>query len=335
MAKSFLIGLPARNGGDHLRQCVASILAQTYREFELLVLDNASSDGSLQWLRSQVDSRIRVVESGEPLSIEASWARLVRTAGSHEYMTMTGHDDLFEPNFLETVSRLIDANPTASLYQTHFQLIDARGARIRSCIAMPACERAHEFLDARLSFARDSFGTGYVFRSADYVRVGGIPLYDKLLFADDALWMMLMQGSFKVTDARQCFSYRVHSASTSYAPDWRSLYRSLELYLALLGQQAACDDAIRAVLECRLPRYVGYVVRLGYFSRNSSPQDRAELSRAISRLLPLVQPLLSPRAARRFEQRLRDEVFGVLARPRWLAWRAQTWIRRRLAAVMG
>jgi len=56
----FTICLPSYNGGDYLKACVESVLAQTYPNFELVVLDDASTDGSLDWLAGVGDRRVRV-----------------------------------------------------------------------------------------------------------------------------------------------------------------------------------------------------------------------------------------------------------------------------------
>jgi len=330
MAKSFLIALPVRNGGHHLRECVASILSQSHRDFELVVLDNASTDGTLEWLRQQTDSRLSVIASGEPLGIEASWARIARLPIRHEFMTLVGHDDLLDEGFLEIMCALIDAQPTAGLYNAHFRLIDTIGRTIRPCLPMPEIESAAGFLASRLRFQRDSFGTGYVFRSADYVRIGGIPPYRKLLCADDALWMMLMKGSFKATVAARCFSYRVHSGSTSFAPDWRASYEGLSTYLDYLESQAGTDRNIAAVLRTDLPPYMQYWYRWAYFAAQDEG-SRLEVKRQVEALARRVAPLLGHEPGADVAAALGD-LQGMAAGLRYFLWRAVKWLRTRLWA---
>ena len=66
MAKYSII-LPVRNGGHYVKICVDSILAQTYTDFNFIVLDNCSTDGTLEWLLSLNDSRIKVIPSQKSL----------------------------------------------------------------------------------------------------------------------------------------------------------------------------------------------------------------------------------------------------------------------------
>ena len=50
--KKFSIILPVRNGGEYVKDCVRSILSQTVDEFDLIVLDNCSTDGTVEWINS-------------------------------------------------------------------------------------------------------------------------------------------------------------------------------------------------------------------------------------------------------------------------------------------
>src|ERR1700676_1468196 len=122
--RQFLIVLPVRNGGEHLKACVASILAQVYEHFRLVVLENASTDDTRSWLRQLRDPRISVRESPAPLEIEKNWGRILQLDLSEEFLTIIGHDDLLDPSYLSQMSALIDAHPDAGLYQSHFRLID-------------------------------------------------------------------------------------------------------------------------------------------------------------------------------------------------------------------
>lgn len=260
----FSVFLPVRNGGNYLRQCVTSILEQTYPDFQLIVLDNASSDGSAEWISSLNEPRVTLVNSATPLSIQDSWGRILRSPKG-EFMTMIGHDDLLDKNYLETMCTLIGRHPDASLYQTHFRLIDSGGKQLRPCRPMPERETAAGFLESRMLFQRDSYGTGYMFRSSDYERVGGIPGYEKLLFADDALWMKLMLGSWKATAKEECFSYRVHSESTSFAPESRSLYGGLDQYLVFLQEACSRDSNVADVAKRLLATYLTTIYGWRYF----------------------------------------------------------------------
>ncbi|MGE4239670.1 glycosyltransferase family 2 protein [Ramlibacter sp.] len=257
---SFSIFLPVRNGWPYVQDCVASILAQTHADFELTILDNQSTDETGPWLKTLTDPRIRLQSSTSSLSIVESWARILH-APKREYMTLIGHDDLLGPGFLAAVDALIRAHPDAGLYQTGGRMIDSEGRTLRACSVPPEREDAAGYLRARLDFDRDVFGTGFVMRSRDYERVGGIPPFEKLFFADDALWLSLMRGSYKAGDPADHFAIRLHlaSESASLPSVWGVILRSLAQFQAFLQSYVPGDARAAEVV-----RELGPSFLLGY-----------------------------------------------------------------------
>jgi glycosyltransferase involved in cell wall biosynthesis len=215
----FSIILPVRNGGEYVKLCINSILAQTLQHFNLVVLDNCSTDGTKEWINSLHDGRIRLVTADKPLTIEESWERILHI-DKNEFITLIGHDDVLLPDYLETMQQLIAAHPGASLYQTHFNYIDSNGNNIRPCKPMAAREDAPAFLKQFLTSAVDIMGTGFMMRSADYDALLGIPVaYPNLLFADMELWLRLTMKGYKATSPQYCFNYRIHQSTTKTTPD--------------------------------------------------------------------------------------------------------------------
>ncbi|MGE0676312.1 glycosyltransferase family 2 protein [Pseudolabrys sp.] len=246
----FTVALPVRDGWPYIKACVDSVLAQSYPCFELIILDNASTDKTATWLSTLSDPRIFVERSSKSLSIEQSWAR-IKTIRKKEFITTIGHDDLLDPGFLAAIVRMIEIRPDAALYQTGSCFIDFEGKRIRACKSMPCEETAADYLKARFSFSRDAFGTGFVMRSRDYDEVGGIPSFDKLFFADDALWVSLMQRGPKISDPRELFSVRLHSRSESASLPgiWRPLLKGLKQFHDFLDEVAAKNASIREIVD--------------------------------------------------------------------------------------
>ncbi|MET4801641.1 glycosyltransferase involved in cell wall biosynthesis [Bradyrhizobium sp. LB11.1] len=244
----FSVLLPVRNGWPYVKECVESILTQTYPHFDLIVLDNQSNDNTVEWLKSLDDKRIQIFTSSSSLPIVESWAR-AKDVSKQEFMTLIGHDDRFDPDFLGRIKALIERHPRSALYQTGARLINSEGDKIRSCIAVPEVETAAEYLEARFTFNRDTFGTGFVMRSADYDRVGGIPGFEKLFFADDALWLSLIGASSKACDPGELFSVRVHpkSESASMPSVWTSIVTGLGQFSNFLTTFVQTNAAARKV----------------------------------------------------------------------------------------
>ena len=234
----FSVCLPVKNGWPYIQECVESILGQTYPNFELQVLDNNSTDNTVPWLNSLNDPRIRIHTSHTSLSIVENWQR-IKDIKKLEFMTLIGHDDILGPEFLASIKNLIDQHPDAGLYATEGCFINSQGNVIRSLKPRARLETSEEYLTKRFKFRCDVSGTGYVMKSADYDRIGGIPPFEKLFFADDALWLSLMQGKYTVTCSEEHFSIRLHpdSESASLPSIWPSILLGLRQFNEFLQNQ--------------------------------------------------------------------------------------------------
>jgi glycosyltransferase involved in cell wall biosynthesis len=271
---TFTIIIPVWNGGKYLKQCVESILAQTYTNFELVLVDNASDDTSVEYIShlEQSQENVKVFRSLELLTIEKNWERIL-SIPKKEFLTIIGHDDIFHPHFLSDVATLISDFPEGTLYSTHFNLIDSQGNTIRPCKPIPKFEAAHEYLASRLCDLRDSFGTGFVMRSKDYDDVGGIPLLPNLLYADDNLWIKLIKDDVKITSSNISFSYRLHESSTSGKPNKVLLFNALITYLEFLRGEAARNNKIDQVIKRYSDKYISARCKEYFFSLDTHQKE--------------------------------------------------------------
>ncbi len=251
--------MPVKNGGEYVKECVNSILAQSFADFELLVLDNNSSDGTKEWLRSLADQRIRIFPAERSLSIEENWGR-IQSVPKSEFMTLIGHDDKLNIDYLETMNALIDQYPEASLYQTHFFYMNAQGKKIRDCKSMAAVESAEEFLQNFLLHKIDVMGTGFLMRSSDYDGTGGIPAYPNLLFADFELWIRLTQKNFKATSERNCFAFRLHQSTTNRSDDVR-FHLAFERFIFFLEKLKNEKQSFRDVISHHAAGFISFYCR--------------------------------------------------------------------------
>lgn len=294
----FTVIIPAYNGGEYLKQCLESVRAQAYTNFTVAILDDGSTDGSLEWLQGQNDPRLTIYPATEHLGIVRNWARTL-TVPKAEFMTILGQDDLLDPNYLAVMDRLTQKHPNAGLYHAHFRFIDAHGSVMRSCRLLPERETAGEYLTALFTGQRDTYGSGYLMRSAHYETVGGIRPFEKLLFADDALWMALMQGTYKATATEECFACRLHRASASGGTGWPSWAAALPPYAAFLQKLASRDAEFAQAFEADAPGYFEnwgrllYTLALTQATRQGKRIDSSACS-AIADALAQAAPCLPP-----------------------------------------
>ena len=116
MKKKVVIGLPVYNGDNYLAAAIDSILAQSYGDFDLLISDNASTDGTEEICRAYVkrDPRIRYIRQAQNAGAAANHNLIVPMTDS-VYFKWAAHDDLLAPDFLAACVDVLDRDPTVVL----------------------------------------------------------------------------------------------------------------------------------------------------------------------------------------------------------------------------
>ena len=120
------IGVSAYNRKDYLKLCLNSLLDQTYPNFEIIVIDDGSTDGT-QEMMAECYPDIRYVrqENGGDASAKNHAARIA----SGEYIVFNDSDDLFYPDSVMRLYQAMPASGNACVYGT-YQTIDAEGREV-------------------------------------------------------------------------------------------------------------------------------------------------------------------------------------------------------------
>ncbi|MBK9705046.1 MAG: glycosyltransferase family 2 protein [Betaproteobacteria bacterium] len=116
------------NGKDYLAVAIESLLAQTYTDFEIIISDNASTDGTATICEdfAQRDHRVRYYRQSENVGAARNFNKTFQLARG-EYFKWHAHDDTCAPSMLERCVASLDTNPEAVLCFTRTQFIDANG----------------------------------------------------------------------------------------------------------------------------------------------------------------------------------------------------------------
>lgn len=118
--------IPVRNGMPYLEEAVKSALAQLTPAMEIIVRDNWSTDGTLDFLTSLNDSRIRIIEAPEPASAGENWSALCSLANG-TYTKLLCADDTLLPGGLGRQLRAAMDHPRAALVASRRCVIDEAG----------------------------------------------------------------------------------------------------------------------------------------------------------------------------------------------------------------
>jgi glycosyltransferase involved in cell wall biosynthesis len=124
--------MPVHNALPHLDAAIESILAQTHRDFEFIIYDDASDDGSTARLRDWAakDQRIRLFEGERNLGPVGSSSFVVEHSSAPLVARMDA-DDISDPDRLRIQLEVMQQHPEAGVVASFFEVIDARGRLIR------------------------------------------------------------------------------------------------------------------------------------------------------------------------------------------------------------
>lgn len=116
-------GLPVRNGEASIAKCLDSILAQDFTDFEVVVCDNQSTDGTRDIVEAYAaqDERVRFAVNETDIGLVANFNKVVREARG-EYFRWVGADDWLEPGYTTACVQALDADRDAIAATTYFGL---------------------------------------------------------------------------------------------------------------------------------------------------------------------------------------------------------------------
>lgn len=122
------IGLPVYNGENYLEDAIRSLRDQTFADFELILSDNASTDGTREICRRHAaeDPRIRYHRFERNMGAAHNFNHLLDLA-TGDYFKWAAHDDVCGPRYLEACLAVMDAEPDVVLCHTRSARIDERG----------------------------------------------------------------------------------------------------------------------------------------------------------------------------------------------------------------
>jgi glycosyltransferase involved in cell wall biosynthesis len=125
------IGLPVFNGEDYLEEQIKSILAQTFSDFEFIILDNASTDATDEICRAYAakDQRIKYFRNPKNIGATQNWYR-VFDLSLGEYFASAAHDDYYAPDYMEKCISVLEQDSSVIVCYSKSMIIDECGNRL-------------------------------------------------------------------------------------------------------------------------------------------------------------------------------------------------------------
>lgn len=123
------VAIPIYNAERYLREAIQSVLDQTFADYELILTDDGSTDGSMEIIRSFQDPRIRVIADGQHKGLAIRLNEQIANAKGAYFVRMDA-DDVMLPHRLERQVVLLKAHPEADVVGSSAIIIDEEGKRI-------------------------------------------------------------------------------------------------------------------------------------------------------------------------------------------------------------
>ncbi|MFD0980291.1 glycosyltransferase family 2 protein [Tropicimonas aquimaris] len=193
------IGMPVYNGERFLRHTLESILGQTFRDFVVVICDNASTDATEDICRetAAADDRIRYIRNPENIGAGPNYRKVFRECPPLEFFKWAAHDDPYDPDFLHLCIDELDRDSAAVLCHSQTASIDADGNPFKCWPPRP--ELSSDDRVARLRNVlehRDTYCIWGVTRHDVLARtplLGDFPAHDRPLLAELALHGKLLE----------------------------------------------------------------------------------------------------------------------------------------------
>lgn len=260
--------LPVFNGEDYLSESIDSILNQSYTNFEIIVVNDASTDCTQQILDVYKDPRIKTIVNASNLKLPRSLNAGFKQA-TGKLHTWTSHDNIMEFDFLETLVREIQVTGADFVY-TNYKIINSQGDHVTTAMV----EGPENLV------AGNCIGASFCYKEKIFNELSGYS-EDKYLYEDFDFWVRCYQAGFKMQNLNKSpYRYRVHGRQLSNTHRLPESFLEYRFNLVLREKNVAKGIRIKAF---------GNVATL--FFRNGK---YLKTFHALSRML-LLNPLLACR----------------------------------------
>lgn len=248
--------LPTYNRAHYLSGAIESVLNQTFRDFELLICDNASTDETPEVVKRFRDTRVRYVRHPQNIGMPGNWLHVIN-ASTGQYCGILSDDDRWEPAFLERLIVPLDEDESVDVAFCDHWLMDADGQVLRD--ATDECTRRFRgslrpglykpFWELALC-AEALLPSATLFRRLRLIATGALNI-ETALVSVPAYYLfgqLALAGGGAFYVAERLASYRLHSQSATETVSVQA-WREYQSACARLSQHASRGRALAWIRE--------------------------------------------------------------------------------------
>ncbi len=219
--------LPTYNGMRFLSESIDSILAQTFADFELIIINDCSTDKTADILKdyAKKDNRIRIITNAVNKKLPAS-LNIGFAQAKGDFFTWTSDDNRYLPNAFEVMINAFQSHPETDFVYADMQIIDEQGN----------AKKTIRLKTPKSLYNGCCIGACFLYRRTCYDTLGG---YNENLFCaeDYEYWMRLYTAGIHFMKLNDClYKYRDNSSSLTATKQQQVQQKTLEVKLAYWSQ---------------------------------------------------------------------------------------------------
>lgn len=217
------ICIPFYKGKEYVSQTLRSVMNQTWQQWELVITDDASGDGTAEEIERVIteaaDPRIRFSRNEERLGMVENWNKVLGLARGN-YIKLVCGDDWLRPDCVERQVCALEANPSAALTTSSRMIVNSAGQPlfVRASYRKTGLYNGREALRKGLLAGTNTIGdpVAVMFRAELLQRTG--PFAPSVVYCTDMdLWLRLLSHGDLHFIAEALAYYRIHHRSTGKA----------------------------------------------------------------------------------------------------------------------
>jgi len=246
------VAMPVYNGEGYVHLAIQTVLDQTYSDFELLIVDNCSTDGTLEVVKAFSDPRIRLHVNSSNLGMVGNWNRSVELA-TGEYIKFLSHDDLLDPTCLEEqiAGFLQHKQENIGIVTCKKRVINQNGKNVMPGFGLRGQSR---LISGRVAIRKSIRSGRNIIGEPSVVLIKTSTLRESGLFElpeftpDIKMWFKILQKSELYFIDKTLASYRISEKSTS-----SSVSKSQGAqFVTLIHEISKTDSTIIGKLNARI-----------------------------------------------------------------------------------
>lgn len=207
--------MPAFNAAEYIAEAIASVLRQSFTDFELLIINDGSTDNTLSVIQQFTDPRIRLLEQ-EKKGIGIALNNGL-SAANGGYIARFDADDICFPQRLEQQVEFLDTHPAYVLAGCDTEYIDEAGEHLFN---FTCAGHTHDEIMRQLYLECPFIHSGVMYRKDEVLKAGGYPVHAHN-FEDHLLWIQLADRGQYYNIPERLIKVRFNPRSATIDERWR------------------------------------------------------------------------------------------------------------------